>query len=249
LTLRNELERMEREKEAAKPKAPPEPKQPEKPATPEPSPGPSSQSPSPGGTRSLGKETSSKAPLRPISVPSPEVRSPGLELSPAETREAPVPMQRAEIVIPGARHHPASKPEPAPQAADLASPEVKIETQREPDAPAAKSPPQTVKSAPPINVQTHRPETPRTDQASLVAAKPQRWMVQVGSFPSPTEAQQLANQLRQRGYDAYLIKAEVGAKTWYRVRVGRLNNEGEALELQQRLKTVEKIDQSVVFTQ
>jgi general secretion pathway protein D len=218
-TLRNELERLEREREQLRP--PPQvPPQPE-PKPDAPPPEPSSRAPSQ--SRQSAGQGGGGAPLRPFSFPLPPAASPGAAPAATNDQEVVVPIQRAEIVIPGSRDHAAEKPEADAQRPDFAAPAVKIETQRVPGASVEKPPLQTVKATP-------------------------QWTVQVAAAAHEKEAEKLANQLRQKGYDTYVVAAEVGAKTWYRVRVGRLSKQGEALELQQKLKAVEKIDQSVVFS-
>lgn len=69
-------------------------------------------------------------------------------------------------------------------------------------------------------------------------------MVQVSSLGSPEAAGKLADKLKQAGYSAFVERAEVGGKTYYRVRVGpdidRANAErtAEMLRKQQKLDTL-----------
>ncbi|MGH7823868.1 MAG: type II secretion system secretin GspD [Candidatus Binatia bacterium] len=216
--LRNELERLEKERAKAKPPPPPEPQ----PDAPEPSPAPSSRAPG----SSTNQEKSGAPPQR-ISLPLPLAQGPSQdsELAKTETvkREPAAPVQRAEIVIPGSGGLEAEKPVPLPSEAYVAPAAVKIETHRPAGAAAGKPPPQSAKPT-------------------------QQWMVQVASFALEKDAENLANQLRQKGYDTYVITADIAAKTWYRVRVGRLSKREEALELQQKLKALEKFEESVLFT-
>ncbi len=62
------------------------------------------------------------------------------------------------------------------------------------------------------------------------------WMVQVASLPQEKEADNMAGLLRQQGYDVFVLSAEVDSKLRYRVRVGQLGTEREAVELQNALK-------------
>jgi cell division septation protein DedD len=62
------------------------------------------------------------------------------------------------------------------------------------------------------------------------------WMVQVASLPQEKEADNMAGLLRQQGYDVFVLTAEVDSKLRYRVRVGQLGTEREAVELQNALK-------------
>lgn len=54
------------------------------------------------------------------------------------------------------------------------------------------------------------------------------YTVQVGAFPSPTEADKIVNSLQARGYKANYISATVNGKTWYRVQVGLFTSLQEA---------------------
>ena len=47
-----------------------------------------------------------------------------------------------------------------------------------------------------------------------------QYTVQVGAFPSPSEADKIASSLQARGYKASQSVATVNGKTWYRVQVG-----------------------------
>lgn len=51
-----------------------------------------------------------------------------------------------------------------------------------------------------------------------------QYTVQVGAFPSPTEAEKIASSLQARGYKASHSVATVNGKTWYRVQVGLFNS-------------------------
>lgn len=51
-----------------------------------------------------------------------------------------------------------------------------------------------------------------------------QYTVQVGSFPSPAEADKVVSSLQARGYKASQASATVNGKTWYRVQVGLFNS-------------------------
>jgi general secretion pathway protein D len=72
------------------------------------------------------------------------------------------------------------------------------------------------------------------------------WMVQVASLPQEKDADQMAATLRQKGYDARVIRAEVDHRLRYRVRVGQLTTRNEAIELNNTLKANEKFADSYV---
>jgi cell division protein FtsN len=72
------------------------------------------------------------------------------------------------------------------------------------------------------------------------------WMVQVASLPQEKDADQMAATLRQKGYDARVIRAEVDHRLRYRVRVGQLTTRNEAVELNNTLKANEKFADSYI---
>lgn len=72
------------------------------------------------------------------------------------------------------------------------------------------------------------------------------WMVQVASLPQERDADLMADRLRQKGYDARVIRAEVENRMRYRVRVGQLTNRNEAVELNNTLKANEKFADSYI---
>jgi cell division protein FtsN len=72
------------------------------------------------------------------------------------------------------------------------------------------------------------------------------WMVQVASLPQEKDADQMAATLRQKGYDARVIRAEIDNRLRYRVRVGQLTTRNEAVELNNTLKANEKFADSYI---
>jgi general secretion pathway protein D len=61
------------------------------------------------------------------------------------------------------------------------------------------------------------------------------WTVQVAAVNLIKDAEGLAGQLRREGYDAYVVTAQIDSKTWHRVRVGQLPRLKEAVELKKVL--------------
>lgn len=61
-------------------------------------------------------------------------------------------------------------------------------------------------------------------KASDSADGKSQYTVQVGAFPSPTEAEKIVSSLQARGYKASHSVATVNGKTWYRVQVGLFNS-------------------------
>lgn len=78
-------------------------------------------------------------------------------------------------------------------------------------------------------------------QASIHA-----WALQLGSFSQQNNALVLRDQLRAKGYSAYVEKQGAGDKLSYKVRIGPELNRDRMVKLQQKLKSQEKIDSIVV---
>jgi cell division septation protein DedD len=94
-------------------------------------------------------------------------------------------------------------------------------------------------------------ELPRvTPAATNSAREPSRrgavWTVQVASLNQTRDAEGVADKLKVKGYDSYVVAAEVKSKIWHRVRVGQGVDLSEAFELRTRLKAQENFDQAFI---
>lgn len=213
-TLKNELERQNREREKKngqsqdKPLAPP----PSSSVTPDLKPG---NVPAP-------KETSTER-LRSISVPTEDFRPriperPGSEAA------------RPKSSIPAAR--PVAEMEAAVRSEKTEEPVVVI-----PPLPSS-----------PSGKRESAARAAQTDATVKPVIKPptRQWVVQVAAFTDANDAEHLAKSLKDKKYDAFVVIAEVRGKTWHRVRVGRLTSWRDARELQKKLQSSEKIDQTFI---
>lgn len=61
------------------------------------------------------------------------------------------------------------------------------------------------------------------------------WAVQVGSFSKKDNADRLAKELADNGYDVFIDRGEARGRSWYRVRVGPVPGKDEADALAARL--------------
>lgn len=75
------------------------------------------------------------------------------------------------------------------------------------------------------------------------------WTVQVNATTNPRQANDLAQALRTKGYDAYTVQAPMRGQTWYRVRVGRFPSRQKAKELETRLKHLEGLENAYATPQ
>jgi cell division septation protein DedD len=93
-------------------------------------------------------------------------------------------------------------------------------------------------------------EPPRVTPVTNPAREPSRrgpvWTVQVASLNQTRDADGIADKLKVKGYDAYVVAAEVKSKIWHRVRVGQGVDLSEAFELRTRLKGKENFDQAFI---
>jgi general secretion pathway protein D len=66
------------------------------------------------------------------------------------------------------------------------------------------------------------------------------WTVQVDAYPDELSSRMVAQRLKQKGYDAYVVLTNVKGREWYRVRVGHFVTRSEAKELLEDLQNKEK---------
>jgi cell division septation protein DedD len=57
------------------------------------------------------------------------------------------------------------------------------------------------------------------------------WVVQIGAFTTRDAAETLARDARGKTYEAFIVKAEVGGKTYFRVRIGAGSQRSDAENL------------------
>lgn len=101
-------------------------------------------------------------------------------------------------------------------AADVTQP-AKVGTANKPTAAVTASP---VDERVPASLPPKNP-TP-------VTVKPLHFTVQIGSYPSETEAQKITHDLQSKGYKVSYIPAHVNGQLWYRVNVGLFGSIKEA---------------------
>lgn len=129
---------------------------------------------------------------------------------------------------------------------------AKTLAQDEPQAPAKKLvagqkavPAESVVAA--AKRETRLPTSLPKDVAQYSVGK---FTIQVASFANETEAKGRAEQLKNMGFSAFYVPAEVKGKTWYRVSVGLFATEKEAkdyrTEFMEKAKTNNVIIQKIV---
>lgn len=75
------------------------------------------------------------------------------------------------------------------------------------------------------------------------------WSVQVNAFPDERSAQTWVDRLKNKGYKAYMVEANLGGRTWYRVRVGRYGTREEAEKIEAQLKSRENLTKAFATSQ
>ena len=72
------------------------------------------------------------------------------------------------------------------------------------------------------------------------------WSVQISAAPTKNVADKLVQHLKAKGYDGYVVEANVKGQTYYRVRVGRFPKREEAESIRQSLARYESYEQAFV---
>lgn len=100
--------------------------------------------------------------------------------------------------------------------------------------------PKTPDSAPPATVAT--PDAP-----SKPSGESGGFTIQIRSSPNESDARQFAESLKAAGFDAYVMRADLGAKgIWYRVRVGRFESREEAQREIGKLRSNAKATEAII---
>jgi general secretion pathway protein D len=215
--LRNDLERMRLERERDLEKMKRDWQEQQKPVVPKPSDEPPTPSPS---SSPVGPEFPS-APLRNINL-APE-RLPSIPTQAPEISAGPASLLVSRV----------STPQTAPAEKKVTEP---VQQRKEnPNQVALVVP----KGQP-------RVTTTATNSAREPSRRGAVWTVQVASLNQTRDAEGVSDKLKVKGYDSYVVAAEVKSKIWHRVRVGQGVDLSEAFELQTRLKDKENFDQAFI---
>ena len=223
-TVRNELDRMAREREKLQQR----PLLEQKPTLPGPSgdvaPAPNPP-PAPAPSAAPAGPEASAAPVRKINVSSKTSPNDAVKGLPSATglQVLTPPPAGGTLSVQVENPQPAEVPQVAPQHAYALS--------------VTRHPEKTSASA------MSKPASAKEDLKSA-----QQWTVQVASMERKQDAEALASVLGAKGYDAYVVTADVNGKAWYRVRVGQSANLADASKLQKTLKMSEKLAAAYVIS-
>jgi DedD protein len=90
------------------------------------------------------------------------------------------------------------------------------------------------------------PAKPAEEEKSKTETTLKEWTVQVNASPDEGSQQKLVERLKQKGYDAYLVKTNQNGRDWYRIRVGHFTARGQAQEMLEVLQTKENFKAIIV---
>lgn len=131
------------------------------------------------------------------------------------------------------------KPEAAPTA--KAAQEAAKVAQETPKAP------QDAPKAAPVAAPKTAPKAAQEEKAKPDAAG-RVWAVQVNAYPEEGRAQKLVERLKEKGYDAYVVTANIKGKDWYRVRVGRFGTRSQAKGVLEEIQTKENFPKAIAVS-
>lgn len=133
---------------------------------------------------------------------------------------------------------------PTPVAPVVKKPELE---KKEIEATITPTPPPIEKQT---KLETEKVEPIKSDIAALPAIQPGgKYTIQVGAFQKEGEAKQTVNNLKSKGYPAFIKTAEVPGKgTWYRVRIGTFTTRVTAKLYANNLKNLEPSIKFVFIT-
>lgn len=81
---------------------------------------------------------------------------------------------------------------------------------------------------------------------SVATSSVGKYTIQVASYAMEAEAKAHASELKQKGWNAFYVPAEVSSKTWYRVSVGLFPDQKSAQSFRQELMKQSSISDAIV---
>lgn len=201
-------------------------------------------------------EPAAATPVADTPAPAPE---PVAASTPAPAPAEPPPPAEHETapaaVPPPATIAPAPKPEPKAQAAakpaedlsyydTLAKGSGKKNAAKKAETAATPAPAAVTKTAEPVAEAAAAPVATATSAPAAHAGG--AIAVQVAALASKSDAEAIARRLSGKGYAAYVLTADAGAKPVFKVRVGNYASADEAQRVSRRLRQEEKLQPWVI---
>jgi DedD protein len=189
--------------------------------------------------QSVQKPTPGETPLKTYTIDL--NRPPGGEnLTAVPPPETAVPPPAAGAPAPTPADVPQVNPEPlvsGPPSAATPTTAAPTEADRKQQEGAAVSRPQP-RADPEPPVSSPPPAPPKALVPKPTTPTSRGWAVQLASFSRESAAQKMASDLKDRGYDAFVMAAKSGTSTRYRVRVGPVGDRSAAEANLRKLKAV-----------
>ncbi|MBK7844823.1 MAG: SPOR domain-containing protein [Bdellovibrionales bacterium] len=73
-----------------------------------------------------------------------------------------------------------------------------------------------------------------------------KYTIQVASYANEDEAKAHANELKQKGWNAFYLPAEINSKTWFRVSIGLFTDQKSAGSFREELMKQSAISSSII---
>ena len=90
------------------------------------------------------------------------------------------------------------------------------------------------------------PRQPNSVLPSVATSAVGKFTIQVASFASEEEAKTNAAELKEKGWNAFYVPADIKGKTWYRVSVGLFSDMKSASTFRQKFLTETNISSAIV---
>ena len=136
------------------------------------------------------------------------------------------------------------KPQPGPTPREIVRTPI---DERSPATPDVEVEAPATENKTPLPEET-LPAKTTSEAAPPAVITPKAWAVQVGSFTQRDNAMRLRDQLRSKGYKAFVEQITSADKTFYRVRVGPEVSRDKAVALQKDLQSKMKLQDSTVVS-
>ncbi|MCB0386796.1 MAG: SPOR domain-containing protein, partial [Bdellovibrionales bacterium] len=88
--------------------------------------------------------------------------------------------------------------------------------------------------------------TPTSVLPSVATSSVGKYTVQVASYATEDEAKAHASELKQKGWNAFYVPADVKGRTWFRVSIGLFTNQKSAMSFREELMKQSSISSAII---
>lgn len=89
-------------------------------------------------------------------------------------------------------------------------------------------------------------EVTKFDESHTKNVSQRSWSIQIASYNALPKAQKEVKSLQAMKYDAYIDKAGVSGKTYYRVKIGPILKEDKAISMLQEIQSIDRYRESYI---